>query len=198
MTAQKSSARWRRELGLRPAPPRPLCLGGIVYECALCPIQGRRAAPLGERSTPPRPARGLEPRICLPDCCRCQRRGSPHRDRLEWRLRTQAADGPIHSIEGARTGAHAISTGAVAVFHTFGGENAGCNRPRRRRGGSPARSSYVGLAPKAQYSTRKYIYRILRPFSGSHRRLSHRGKALPLSAEGLRVARSILTVDTAL
>ena len=50
-------------------------------------------------------------------------------------------DGAILSIEGARTHAHGISTGAVAVFRAFQRAQPGVDRSRRRRERSPDHSS---------------------------------------------------------
>ena len=50
-------------------------------------------------------------------------------------------DGAILSIEGARTDAHAISTGAVAVFRAFQRAQPGVDRSRRARGASAEAAS---------------------------------------------------------
>ena len=70
---------------------------------------------------------------CSPDCCRGQRRGSHHRVCLEWRLRIQAVDGPIHSI-GALGAVLTQSTRQRWPFFTRVAAKCrgSCVRPRRR------------------------------------------------------------------
>ena len=53
----------------------------------------------------------------------------------------RAPNSAVLSIEGARTYAHAISTGAVAVFRAFQRAQPGVDRSRRARGASAEAAS---------------------------------------------------------